>query len=289
MHIGIDIGGSHIGIGCFNHQKKITNKVIKEISPDLSIHQIVTLIVEELQIIPNIESIGIGVPGVVSNGIWKKANYLNIHDFPLVEELSKYFEVPIYLENDSNCAGVGQLIKDNLQDAIFITIGSGIGGAIIKGGQVWSNNNDCIAEFGHLTYMNNGLMCSCKRLGCYSQYASMKALRRNISQKKGIEIRNNQEVITLLEEKDQEAMQEFRRQLTILKQLIGNIANLFGPKKIILGGGFSYLKPYIPVEFYTDRQHWYYKNSICQIEVTTIGNDAGLLGAAFQNQYIRKD
>lgn len=289
MYIGIDIGGSHIGIGLFDQKKNLIQKIVKPFDPLKGKENLVKILIKELKKFSNIESIGIGVPGIVKDDLWVKANYLQISNYPIVKELQKEIKVPIFLENDSNCAGVGYLILNpEIKFGVFLTIGSGIGGAILFHGNVFSRNNDCIAEFGHLTYQENGRLCSCKRKGCYSQYASMKALRTNIARRKNCSHLQNEDVLSLLKQKDEIALEEFQKQNEILQKLIGNLANILSPQKIILGGSFSYFKKFIPLSFYENKEHWYNRHSDCKIEITDFGNDLGLLGAAFQKDYIRR-
>jgi glucokinase len=293
MYIGIDIGGSHIAIGLFNNEKIMIKKIVKDINNTYSCDDIleyIILTIEEIQkeYSNSIISIGIGVPGIVSNGVWVKANYLKINNFPICKKLQEELKINVYVENDSNCAAIGEIVKGktSYNNAVFITVGSGIGGAIIIDNKVICRDNSAIAEFGHVNYERNGLKCSCGNNGCFSQYASMKALRKRISDKLNIPIVNNNQVLELLKNNNEIAKEELAKQIECLKVLFGNIINILDPEAIIIGGGFAYFKEYFNFDFDNTKDKYVYnKNSTCKIIVTDLGNDAGIIGAAFQKTY----
>lgn len=142
MKIGIDIGGSHIAIGLVDLDGKIILKKEKEIylkdminKNNKVIEQNIVLLINELLTsqkmdISNIEIIGIACPGTISNGIIAKAENLGIKNFNIINILKKYFDIPIYLKNDAKCAALAEKkygsIK-NYSDAVFLTVGTGVG------------------------------------------------------------------------------------------------------------------------------------------------------------------
>mgnify|MGYP000186371921 FL=1 len=151
MKIGIDIGGSHLGIGLINSNGKIIAKEEKDIHNNAknknygeqlveAIIELITKILEKKKIkIQEISLIGIAVPGTVSNTHIIKADNLHIQNFNIVSEINKYFNIPIYLRNDAKCAAIAEKEYGGLKkydDALFLTIGTGIGGAVFLGGKL---------------------------------------------------------------------------------------------------------------------------------------------------------
>ena len=143
MKIGIDLGGSHIGIGLvdkdkiiaikdkiFNREdrKNIENCILNEIE-----RMIIELLVENYIKKEEIELVGIASPGTISNGKIVRASNLNIYDFEIVKILKNKLGMNMIIRNDAKCAGLAEkkygAIKD-YEDSVFLSIGTGIGGAV---------------------------------------------------------------------------------------------------------------------------------------------------------------
>ena len=150
MKIGIDVGGSHIGLGIINENEKLILKREKDYDThkiDMSdivlktIQELIEQSLQEKQInIKEIENIGIAFPGTISNWIVVKAENLGIENFKIAEELKKVFNIPIHLENDAKCAAIAEKKYGSLRqydDAIFLIIGTGVGGAAFLNGKLW--------------------------------------------------------------------------------------------------------------------------------------------------------
>ena len=296
MYIGIDVGVSHIGIGLLDQNAEIQDKLVIQLDNAQKRATIISIMIEGIQNIitrnklniNQIKNIGLGVPGIVMGDVWKKANYLKIDDVPIVEILKKKFPIPIYLDNDSNCAAIGEQkcgVFREKENAVLITVGSGIGGAIITNGKLFKGANHSAAEFGHIKIMNNSLLCSCGQVGCLSTLASMKALRRRIEEGLKLDSINNDDVKKLLVQKDSIAIKEFYIQLSYLKVLISNIITVFDPEIIAIGGGFSYFQEFMPQDYIEQIKHTIYcKDSNCEVVFATHCNNAGIIGAAFQRE-----
>lgn len=160
MKIGIDIGGSHIGIGLVNCQGEIIAKeeqdinCIKHEDAKKIIEETILILIEKLletqKITKNeIESIGISFPGEVTDKCIVKAENLGIKDFNIVDILSEKLNLPVTLRNDAKCAGLAEKeygsIKD-VEDAVFLVVGTGIGGAIFIDGKLLKPKNHAGGE-----------------------------------------------------------------------------------------------------------------------------------------------
>ena len=298
MKIGIDIGGSHIGIGLISDGGRILEKIETELTNNNEEEhekKIVQIIIEQINIllekakvnIKQIELIGIAVPGTVSEMHIVKAENLHIKNFNIVSEINKYYNLKIQLRNDAKCAAMAEKEYGSLKkvdDAIFLTIGTGIGGAVFLGGELLKPKRYEGFEIGHMVIEKNGIKCNCKRKGCFEKYASMKALKDKIK-----EVYNNQNLTSkeiyniLVENKDDEKfskiIDEYIENLSIG---IENLINIFEPEKISLGGSFVYYKDIFLDKLEKKLQeedatfNTYKRNTVI---VAKLKNDAGIIGA----------
>lgn len=163
MRIGIDVGGSHIGIGLI-HDGKLLLKKEKDYSyyeKDMS-NIVIKIIIELIKQITkennlevsNIELIGIAFPGTISNGIVVKAENLGIKNLKIKEILETEFKIPVYLQNDAKCAAIAEKEVGSLKeydDALFLVIGTGIGGAVFLDGKLLKPKRYSGFEVGHIS------------------------------------------------------------------------------------------------------------------------------------------
>lgn len=176
MKIGIDIGGSHVGIGLINKNGTIIAKEEKDISNNNgsekyqsilvdTIIELITKILNKKKVdIKEISLIGIAIPGTVSNTHIIKADNLHISDFNIVSEINKYFNIPVTLRNDAKCAAIAEKEYGGLKkydDSLFLTIGTGIGGAVFLDGRLLRPKKYEGFEIGHMVIKKDGLQCNC--------------------------------------------------------------------------------------------------------------------------------
>lgn len=177
MKIGIDIGGSHIAVGLVDNKGKIIVKKEKNMNSDnrkniekfieettaISINNIL----QEKEIkISDIEMIGIACPGTIKDGIVVKAENLGIYNLAIIERLKRYFSVPIKLSNDAKCAGLCEKKYGALKqydDAVFMCLGTGIGGAVFLNGKMLKPKRYLGMELGHILIYKDGNQCTCGR------------------------------------------------------------------------------------------------------------------------------
>lgn len=177
MKIGIDIGGSHIAVGLVEGNGNIVVKKEKNISTEdrKNIEKFIeeTIAIAINEILRNnrikaedIEMIGIACPGTSKDGVIVKAENLKIYNFPIIERLQRYFSAPIKLSNDAKCAGLCEKKYGALKgydDAIFMCLGTGIGGAVFMNGEMLKPKRYLGMELGHMTIKKDGQECTCGR------------------------------------------------------------------------------------------------------------------------------
>lgn len=297
MKIGVDVGGSHVGIGIVDATGKLILKKEKDYDKkqdDMSnivlntIIEIIKEIIQENNInLEEIESIGIAFPGTVSETSVIKAENLGIENYEVVKKIQKEFNVPIYLENDAKCAAIAEKELGSLkkyEDSVFLIVGTGIGGAVFLDGKLLKPKRFSGFEVGHMVINKNGIECNCGRKGCFETYCSMKRLKEKISKEfdlntiDGIKIR---EFIEQNQENDKlnKILDEYIQDLQIG---IANLINIFEPQAISIGGSFGHYEILLKrlQDKINEKTELYNKEQIPKILTADLKNDAGIIGAA---------
>ena len=307
MYIGIDLGGTNIAAGCVDDKGEIiaksslptlSGRSYKEIVKDMAkLCEKVTAMANVSM--ENIRAIGIGSPGTVDskNGIVVFAGNLNFEKVPVAEELGKYFNIPIHMENDANAAAYGEYIAcgHDLDSFVFITLGTGVGGGIIINKKIYCGFNSAGAEIGHITLEMNGIECTCGKKGCFECYASVTALRRQTEEmmrkcpdsmmhawvkKKGHV--SGRTAFECAASGDRAAIEVRDQYIRYIGEGIVSTVNIFQPEMLVIGGGISkegdvILKPLKEFVYKYDFNKFMPKT---EIRMAKLFNDAGIVGAA---------
>lgn len=289
MKIGIDIGGNHIGIGIIENdkivQKKetdITKKDRENIEKNL-INKITTCI-KSFNDVNNIDKIGICSCGTVGEGKIIKATNLKLFDYPIVDLLKKeYPNSNITIKNDAKCAAIAEKMYGSLknyENAVFLTIGTGIGGACFINGKLLEPKKYPGFEIGHTVIKVGGRDCSCGQKGCFETYASIEALKKKVKNTYNIkeEITGKQLLDIIIKEKDEKMKQLIEEYTEYLSIGISNIINLFEPEVICIGGSFVYYKEII-LEKVQEKLYLFNQDQKPNIIIAKLQNDAGIIGA----------
>ena len=300
MNIGIDLGGSHIGVGLIDgyelkctadkfftieDKKDIENAIVRNID------ELITRILNENGLsIDSIERIGVASPGTVTNG--KIISYnLNLKDYDLKSKLMEKYNIPVTIRNDGKCAALAEkkygYMKD-YDDCVFINIGTGVGGAAFLSGKLLEPKRFSGFEFGHITVEKDGIECTCGKKGCLERYASIKSLKNRIVKRlklDGVDISGQylREVI-MVEHKD-EIQSDIDDFINYLRIGICNLIDIFEPEIICFGGSFSYYEGH-PVlnkliEEVNNPIHTFNKTAP-KIVTAYFKNDAGIIGSVIE-------
>ena len=298
MKIGIDLGGSHISIGVVDKDGKILDKRDKHlrgiakrlIKP--TIEETIISNIKEYQKNYKITEIGIAVPGSVKNDKILKSVNLGLKDYDLVGVIKKEIDLPIKIRNDANCAALaeskyGALKKYNR--VLFMTLGTGIGGAVIINGKLLDAGEYPGCEFGHMVIKENGLECNCGRKGCFEKYGSMRAFKDNLRNELGLEDKTSgKELMAILknttkESKDYAKIEKVRKQyIRDLSVGITNLVNIFEPEAIGIGGSFVYFSEALLddiKELIIKENMLFNSRKEINIQTAVLGNEAGIIGA----------
>lgn len=308
--IGIDLGGTKILIALvdrntgevLNHIKKKTKKdkgsknIIKKM-----LEGIEELIEESGKAIDDISSIGVGAAGQIDrqNGVLISAANLDCYDLNIKEILSKKFNVPVYVGNDVEIAAIGEQkfgSGKGCNDFVCVFVGTGVGSAIIKNGQIITGATGTAGEIGHIIVDLNGRQCACGAHGCLEAYASRSAIERCIegALKKGrksciLDYLETGKSITSsmiqksIEREDELVLQCVTEASEYLSGGIASIINFVNPELIILGGGLIEAVDY----FYQKTIKKAKAKSLpvpaekIQFKKAMLGDYSGVIGAAF--------
>ena len=291
MKIGIDIGGSHIGIGLVNDNGSIALKIEKFIKDKTNIkdqiEEFITETIIEIGLTNKIDSIGVAIPGTVTDNKIIKAVNLGIEDYDLATNLEKILKIPVKLKNDAKCAALAEQKYGELnqyENSIFLCIGTGVGGAVIHNGQLLEPDGVPGFEFSHTIIQKDGELCSCGKRGCFETYASLKRFKQRISDRFDLNTLSGKEIRKfIMENPDNQMVKEMIKEyVDYLSIGISNIINIFEPDAICIGGSFSEYGSifYEPLkEALLQGNLLFNRRNEIIIKYAKLKNDAGIIGA----------
>ncbi len=301
LYAGFDLGGTELKYGLINSSGELVFTC--QVSTPSSLESLLSLIQEiwaELdQKYPGqIKAVGFGFAGFFSikqKRIIKSPNYPALNNFPLFPALKKILPVPFAVHNDANLAAYGEYLYGSCQKAqslVLLTVGTGLGSGLILGGKLWQGQNGFAGELGHITVNPEGLKCNCGNLGCLETEVSAPALVRNYQTFSGKdEDLTARDIYLRAKSGDEAAGKSFERCGYFLGIALGIIINLLNPEKVILGGGVMKSGNWLfrPAVTEAKRRSISVSFATCEIKKATLGNKAGLIGAAAWAKHQLKD
>ena len=313
--IGVDLGGTNIAAAIVSEDYKIIKKMsvptgrerdASFIMDDMA--QLCRDVCREMGIeLNDIEAIGIASPGVANHtdGVVEYSCNLGFRKFPICKELSKRLGVEnIHVENDANAAAWGEAVAGaakGTRNSVMITLGTGVGGGVIIDGKVFSGFNYAGAELGHVVIEKGGRQCGCGRRGCWEAYSSATALIKMTNEKLcECEKSGRETVMTDIVAKhgkvsgrtafdgmragDPAAKEVVDSYVSYLACGLVNMINIFQPEVLSIGGGISGEgKPLIDLMSDIIEKEQYGADFVAhtKVSIAELGNDAGIIGAAF--------
>lgn len=293
MKIGIDLGGSHISVGVIDESGKILSQediqILEEDKRNIKdiIENYILTSVKKIIEFHKVESIGIAIPGTVNERKIIKAVNLGLENYDIVGRLSKEINLPIKIKNDAKCAAIAESTYGSIKEyenSLFLTLGTGIGGAVVFNHKLLDPKKVPGFEFGHMIITKNGRLCNCGKRGCFERYGSMKVFKQEVINELNLDEKISGEELLKKVEKEQQdpvvenIIDEFTENLSIG---ISNLINIFEPEAIGIGGSFTYyadiLLPKIKSKI-LDENLLFNKREDIIINAATLGNNAGMIG-----------
>jgi glucokinase len=310
--VGVDLGGTTTKLAFISTYGEIVHKW--EIPTDKSdggknittnIAKSIDRKLEELeQPKSKLIGIGMGAPGPVnleSGIIYEAVNLGWENEYPLQDLLEAETSLPAVIDNDANCAALGEMWKgagNGAKDLVCVTLGTGVGGGVIANGDIVHGISGAAGEIGHLTTKPvGGAPCNCGKTGCLETIASATGIVR-IAKEKLAEKENTGElakryaqngtitakdVFDCARNHDSLANEIIDEVAYHLGLALANVANTLNPEKIVLGGGVSKAGEALlkPVNDYFKKFAFPRVAVSTEILLATLGNDAGVIGAAW--------
>ncbi|MCL2369937.1 MAG: ROK family protein [Firmicutes bacterium] len=294
MKIGIDLGGTNIKVGVVDGGRivyKDSRPTNLAWSFERTVDEIVSLVkvvVEKAGInVKSYGTIGIGSPGLIDTvkGEVIYSNNIKWKNAPLAKELQGHLGVPIKIHNDAKVAALGEAVfgagKD-FKKSILLTLGTGVGGGVIKDGKIEKTQAAAGALFGHMSIDYNGRLCTCGRHGCLETYASATALIADAKAVMKVGNLDGKAIFDAYRQGNKAAKVVVDNYIKYLGEGVVSIINICCPDAIILGGGLSGAGDILTVRLkeYIKDKIFGAKHIAVDIIVSKLGNDAGIIGAS---------
>ncbi len=298
-YIGIDIGGTNIKGGLIDHTGHI---ITKRSIPTPPVEKLAIgtaafcheLIAEASLTVADITAVGVGIPGMVDSkaGVVRYSNNIRLENYAFVKEFRSLLDLPTYIGNDADVAALGEArfgAGKGIRNLALVTLGTGIGTGVIINGKLLEGS-----EGGHICIRTDGQPCTCGRKGCFEAYASATALIRQTKEAAEADpssmlartIRltglDGKTAFTCAENDDPIARQVVMQYLAYLTTGLVNLANLFQPECLLIGGGLSNADVHYfnYVADQVNAQTFGHEHRVpIRILPAILRNDAGILGA----------
>lgn len=308
-YIGVDLGGTNIAVGIVNEDGKIVAKAETPTLPERHYSELVRDMaacarkaMENIGISDDdVHSIGVGIPGIAdqANGLVIACVNLGWKNIPLREEMRKYFDKPLFVDNDASVAGWAEYqagVSKGTSSSVFMTLGTGLGAGIVIDGKLWTGSRGAATELGHLIIEVDGEKCTCGKSGCAERYCSATAIIRMAKEAcrehpdsaimqavNGDRSKINAKIVfDAAKEGDIIASRVFRRYVKYLTIAINNAISFLDPDMIVLGGGVSRAGDFL-LDAINELLPSYLMFPMLKkpvVRLAQLGNDAGIIGAA---------
>lgn len=304
LALGVDVGGTKIAAGVVDERGEILERtrVPTVVDDPKQLRATIAELAGELAGRHDVMAVGLGAAGFVNAA--RTGLYFSAHvawgGEPVTALLQDSLGLPVTLENDGNAAAWAEHVYGGgrgVPDQLMVALGTGIGGGLILGGEIYRGGHGVAAEIGHLGLVPGGRLCECGRQGCFEEYASGSSLQR-MAREAAAEGRapmllaaaggdaaavTGKQVTALALAGEQEALDLFEALAEPLGIGIASLVAVLDPSVVVLGGGVSeagevLLAPTRPAleRQMSGRGH----RPAPELRLAALGNDAGLIGAA---------
>lgn len=312
--IGIDIGGTKLAAGVADPTGRLlaSGRVPTEAERGMrsALDRLVDLCKQTIAEagVPVLAA-GVGSVGPLEQKTGRIVSPVNMPGWgvvPLVETLQEHLDIPVYLDNDANAAALGEYrfgAGRGVEDMVYLTISTGIGGGAILDGQLYQGASGNAAELGHVSIDYRGRKCGCGNYGCIEQYASGTAIARRarealiaagataatsplIARAGSIEDVTTLTLVEGVRERDPLSLQVWDETVLMLGAFMASVIHTFNPRRIVLGGGVTNAGDllFVPLREQTRRRTIPQMMDLVDIVPAQLGDNVGVLGAVAVGQ-----
>jgi glucokinase len=306
--IGVDLGGTNVRSAVVDDAGRISCHTKLSVAGSRSAEEVIDRVVACIAMTRDqrggmdLLGVGVGTPGLImaeSGTVVYAPNVPGWTDLPLRSILQERLGVSVTIENDANAAAIGEHwigAGKGVRHMICITLGTGVGGAIILNNQIWRGANGAGGEVGHINVIENGVLCGCGAPGCLEAYASASAIARQAREalRSGEKTRmtelcqGNPDALSsalvslAAQEGDEVAGAIMRRAGSLLGVAVASLTNLLNPELFVIGGGLINAGALLfdPIWHEVRKRAYKWSASILRIVPAALGDDAGIIGAA---------
>jgi glucokinase len=298
--IGLDLGGTNLRAAAIDRSGTILEKVSGSTNFSEGRDAVIADMVGAISRLRDkhgpagLAGIGVGVPGFIllKEGIIRNSNNLPfLENFPIRDEIQHRLNTWVILENDANAAALGEKWRGTgrtVDDLVLLTLGTGVGGGIISGGRIIRGFAGMAGELGHCTVVPNGNPCGCGSQGCVEKHASataVSAMARLMQLGDPITSKQVYDLAMRTDETGQKAREIWRVVGETLGVTLAFLVNTFNfPLYLLSGGVLAAWDLFAPAMMRSVEQHsatYRLTKATTRIEKATLGNEAGLYGAAY--------
>ena len=318
--VGVDLGGTNMRIAAVDESGKQLEVISTSTEVKRGRDSVVSDMCDAIRALGakfssthRLVGTGIGVPGIIDmeSGLVKESpNLPDWAEYPVREEIQRRLGTSVILENDANAAALGEKwlgAGRDVEDMCMITLGTGVGGAVVLNGHIWHGMNGMAGELGHMAVYPDGAQCGCSNRGCLEQYASATAVKRMAVEK--IASGHAPELARAMSENpefsakvvfqyaiqgDRQAQEIFRAVGRAIGIIIADMINVLNLQMYVIGGGVSSAWEMFSPTLFAELRHrsFVYRATEPDNNLTApqrrktiitralLGSDAGLIGAA---------
>jgi glucokinase len=247
-YLGIDVGGGSIrgtildkkGISYFDFSIAIDANVSNK-----EFLEVINGFVKHCLAAEPVDAIGIGTPGPIdidAGVLISSANLKNLVNVELVSFVREKFHLPVYFNNDANCASLGEYYfgaGKNAKSLVVFTLGTGLGCGWVVNGKIFNGYKGNGMEAGHVTVIKDGAVCGCGQRGCIEAYFSTKGLLARYKDLTSVELTNAKDFFELVQSNGENAKQVLELGVSAFAEGIRNVVHIINPDRIVFVGGIT--------------------------------------------------
>jgi len=258
VFLGIDWGGTFIKAGVVDEEDRILKKLIyesKQLKDKRAFIKEIEVLAKELSAF-KVQAVGIGAPGIINlkkGFIYYLPNIKGWRNYPLKDILEKKLKLPVFVDNDANVFALAEArcgAAKGKSRAIFLTLGTGLGGAVIFKGKILNDETSAL-ELGHVPISLEKRKCGCGGFGCIETFTGNSYLLKRYNQlkKNGASAKEVKDIFNRALEGEKQALVVWKEFSSALGGFLAGMVNVFNPQAIIFGGGvsgaFKIFKPFV--------------------------------------------